>query len=97
MITLDEIKQHLNIDITYTTDDQYLISLISVATVEVENYINKDLSDYHTIPIPLIHAIKLRVGEYYDEDRTGYKPSSMKRTKAFERLCSQYLDLNNIR
>lgn len=67
--TLAEIKKHLNIDSTFTDDDNYLMDLESVAELSVENHIDHDLSDLedenHNLPFPLKHAILLFVGTMY--------------------------------
>ncbi|WP_430813136.1 head-tail connector protein [Carboxylicivirga sp. RSCT41] len=42
-LTVNELKQHLNIDIDYIDDDTYLQSLIEVATQHVSNLINSDI------------------------------------------------------
>lgn len=66
-ITLDEIKQHLNIERDYHGEDSYLQSLISTAKVIVQKHICEDdidgMSDGEKTP--LIHAIKLLVATLF--------------------------------
>lgn len=75
-ITLEEIKKHLNIDDYFTDDDAYLNSLIQVAAEVVERHIDDKLIDLceldengevdlKSLPSPLIHAMKLFIGNMY--------------------------------
>ena len=41
-----KLKQHLNIESTFTGDDSYLQSICSVASLAVSNYCNGGLSGY---------------------------------------------------
>lgn len=66
-ITLDEIKQHLNLEKDWHGEDSYLQSLIDAAKVVVERHIcdNIDGITSEEQKKPLIHAIKLWVGTQY--------------------------------
>lgn len=65
-ITLDEIKQHLNIERDYHGEDGYLQSLIDAAKVVVEKHICDSIdSKTSEEQLPLAHAIKLLVGTWY--------------------------------
>lgn len=66
-ITLDEIKAHLNIELDWHGEDQYLKSLIDAAKVVVQKHICEDDIDgmSEEQKKPLIHAIKLLVGTWY--------------------------------
>lgn len=67
--TLDEIKKHLNIDLQFTDDDEYLATLESVAENSVQLHIDHNLADLENgdgyLPTPLKHAILLFVGTMY--------------------------------
>ena len=65
--TLDEIKQHLNIELNWKGEDQYLQSLLDAAKVVVQKHICEDDIDgmSEEQKKPLIHAIKLLVGTWY--------------------------------
>lgn len=77
-ITLDEAKKHLNIDSTFTEDDNYIQQLISVATEAV--LINADIAsgslgdgEYSS----LRHAILLLIGNLYaNRESTTYSTIS---------------------
>ena len=62
-ITLDEIKQHLNIERDYHGEDSYLQSLIDAAKVVVQKHICDSIdSKTSEEQLPLAHAVKLLVG-----------------------------------
>lgn len=42
--TVDELKKQLNIESTFTDDDQYLLELISVAEMAIDSYCNGGLN-----------------------------------------------------
>lgn len=65
-ITLDEIKQHLNIEKDWNGENQYLQSLLDAAKVVVQKHICDDIDGMsEEQKKPLIHAIKLLVGTLY--------------------------------
>ena len=64
-ITLDEIKQHLNIERDYHGEDSYLQSLISTAKVIVQKHICDSIDGKSEGQLPLAHAVKLLVGTWY--------------------------------
>lgn len=72
-VTLEEAKKHLNIESTFTEDDDYIQQLISVATEAV--LINADcgtLGDGDNNP-SLRHAILLLIGNLYaNRESTTY-------------------------
>lgn len=67
MITVDDLKKHLNID--HNEDDAYIADLISVAEDAVETYINRPLVDFvdaeGTLKPAVRHACRLLVGTWY--------------------------------
>lgn len=69
-LTLEKVKQHLNIEASYIDDDNYIYSLIEVAESVVENHINYNLSDLtiangDVLPTPLQHAMLLFISHLY--------------------------------
>ena len=66
-ITLDEIKQHLNLESDWQGENSYLQSLLDAAKVVVQKHICEDDIDgmSEEQKKPLIHAIKLWVGTQY--------------------------------
>lgn len=71
MLSITTIKQHLNIDSTYTADDNYLQQLNRVAEAVVEKHINKSMYDLRMenkgeLPVAIEQAILLLIGNYYN-------------------------------
>ena len=64
-ITIDEIKQHLNIERDYHGEDSYLQSLIDAAKVVVQKHICDSIDGKSEGQLPLAHAVKLLVGTWY--------------------------------
>lgn len=65
-ITIDELKQHLNIEPDYHGEDSYLQSLIDAAKVVVQKHICDSIDGMSDgEKTPLIHAIKLLVGTWF--------------------------------
>lgn len=73
-VSLELVKQHLNIESSYTGDDSYLNFLIPVAEGVVEKHICTNLYDLCkddgsgnlTLPLPLQSAILLYIGDLYN-------------------------------
>lgn len=70
IISLDEIKKHLNIDPWFEQDDEYLMYLEEVSKEMVETHLGytcEDLEyDYGVIPAPVKHAMLLMIGNLYN-------------------------------
>lgn len=65
-ITIDELKQNLNIEKEWNGDNQYLQSLLDAAKVVVEKHICDSIDGITSEEqLPLAHAIKLLVGTWY--------------------------------
>jgi len=69
-LTLTQAKQHLNLDVDFIDDDDYITSLMQVAEASVELHINQKLIDVvavngEVLPLPLMHAMLLMVGNLY--------------------------------
>ena len=70
MLTIEQIKKHLNIDEYFHDDDDYLLSLQEVAKMAVERHIDLSFDDIKEnnggeIPPPLLHALLLLIGNLY--------------------------------
>lgn len=92
-ITLDEAKKHLNVDVGYTGDDQYIDDLILDVEEIVESEICKPISEIVTetgaFPRALRRAMLLLIGSYYKnrEDEIQNNESARMR-QASDRLMS---------
>jgi hypothetical protein len=68
-ITLEQAKQHLNIDQSYSIDDEYITQLIGVAEDVVSKHIDDKLIDIEieagVLPASIVHAMLLLIGNFY--------------------------------
>lgn len=65
-VTLEELKQHLNVDFDH--DDTYISGLIEPIQLAIESYLNRPLSELETdnkIDRRIWHAIRILVANYY--------------------------------
>lgn len=65
-VTLEELKQHLNVD--FDTDDVYIAGLIEPVQLSIEAYLNNPLETYEKngkIDRRIWHAIRIIVANYY--------------------------------
>lgn len=90
-LTLSMLHQQLNIDSSFTDDDEYLEALGDTAEELVEQQIDKPLVDVLSdnnsyMPSPLLHAMKMIVEYLYDNRGSAENeiPS------AFYYFCSLY-------
>lgn len=92
-ITLDEIKQCLAI--SHAVNDDYLLSLIDVATTHVEDDIDRPLDDTICLTdsgntkAPLRQAVLMTIGTLYDH-RTSQQIESVNDNPAYDRLVRKY-------
>lgn len=82
-ISLEEAKNHLNIEADFTDDDAYIQHLVDAAEAVVAEDICTPLAEVESaegeIPLPLKQAILLMVGTFY----------ASRETQAFGVLVSQ--------
>lgn len=65
-VTLEELKQHLNVD--FDTDDAYIAGLIEPVQLLIEAYLNNPLDTYvkdGKIDPRIWHAIRILAANYY--------------------------------
>ena len=69
ILTLQRVKQHLNLEPDFTEDDQYILGLIDMAEKAVRVQVNEEFKDiaYRNggFPTPLLQAMLLMVGQMY--------------------------------
>lgn len=79
-MTLNEVKKHLNIDESFTEDDDYITDLIKVAEDAVaknENIALNDMIEDGELPPSVKHSILLLVGNLYNNrEATSYSVPS---------------------
>ena len=75
-VTLQQAKKHLNIDDSFTDDDNYILQLIQVAEDAVQKNTDIALSEQlegGILPPSLTHSILLLVGNLYNNrEATSY-------------------------
>lgn len=65
-VTLEELKQHLNVD--FDTDDTYISALIEPVQLAIEEYLNTPLEGFvkdGKIDRRIWHAIRILAANYY--------------------------------
>lgn len=65
-VTLEELKQHLNVD--FDNDDVYIRGLIEPVQLVIESYLNAPLETFvkdNKIDSRIWHAIRILVANYY--------------------------------
>lgn len=98
-VSLDIVKQHLNIDSYYTDDDEYLRHLINVAETVVERHIDCDfkvlMDEVGQIPTPLLQAILLFIGNLYQSRESVAFASAVELPLSFRYLLDLYMDYSS--
>ena len=97
-ISIEEIKKHLNIDSTFTEDDEYLKHLYEVAEKVVSKHIDNSLMDYVSegkLDSGLRHAILLYVGDLYNSrEGNAYGVSVSEVPFSYDYILSLYKNYN---
>ncbi len=92
-LTLADIKKHLNIDSSFTDDDDYLAALSFVAEDVISKYLDCDLTDLYIsgeLPNAVRHAMLLFIGNMYkNRESTTNVPVNVI-PHSFELLCALY-------
>lgn len=99
LIDLDKIKKHLNIDVDFTDDDEYIESLALVAENLVQKHIDKSFDEIAAekgcIPMPLLHAVLLFVGNLYDNRESVAYSSVTEVPTSLTYILDMYRDYEN--
>lgn len=97
-LQLYQIKKHLNIDDSFIDDDEYLCDLAKVAENAVQKHIDNELSDFEdeqgNLPMPLIHAMLLMVGNFYAKRESIAFASVVGVPESYDYLLSLYKNYN---
>ena len=82
-LDLDVVKHHLNLESSYTEDDQYLLLLIDAAEQAVKVHVNESLEEIAEknggcIPTPIFQAMLLQIGNLYqNREIVGSKTTAL--------------------
>ena len=98
-ITLDIAKKHLNLESSFTEDDEYIIMLIEAAEQSVEVHMNEKLEDVAekfggSVPTPIFQAMLLMIGNLYqNREIVGSKTTALPFN--YQYLIDLYRNYNN--
>lgn len=99
LITLSEIKKHLNLDEEFTDDDKYLEFLEGVAVEVVQKDIDVTFDDIVSeegaIPQPLLHAILLFIGNMYANRESVSYAGAIEIPNSLSYILNMYRNYNN--
>ena len=82
-LDLDVVKKHLNLESSYTEDDEYILVLMDVAEQAVKVHVNESLETIAEknggcIPTPLFQAMLLQIGSLYqNREIVGSKTTAL--------------------
>lgn len=94
MVSLDEAKTQINMDIAYEDDDNYIALLIDVCVKAVENAINDTALGDITLILPLKQAILLMVANLYANREPVSYANVVKVPYTFDFLIGFYKNYN---
>ena len=98
-LTLDAAKKHLNIEPSYTDDDEYILMLIDTVEQAVRVHVNEDLESIAEknggcIPTPLFQAMLLELGNLYQNRETNILKGTPNNF-SYQYLIDLYRNYNN--
>lgn len=93
-ITLEQAKKHLLVDENFTSDDLYILDLITVAENSVQIHLNissiDELDTGGIVPPVIIHAMLLMIGNLYANREPIVYGSVSKLPLSYEYLIGLY-------
>ena len=94
-LTLEQIHKHLNIDDSFTEDDNYLMALEEVAVAAVQQHIDNRLDELclangGNLPSPLAQAVLLMIGNLYANRESVSYSSAIEVPFSYDYLLSLY-------
>ena len=94
-LSVNEAKKHLNLDVAFTDDDNYISLLIDVAKQSVKNAIRDTTTSDVTGILPLKHACLLLIGNLYANREPVAYSTVVVIPYTFDFLISPYIDYSN--
>lgn len=94
-LTLNRIKEHLNIDSGFTADDGYLEMLEGVAFDVIERHIDHKLSSLAqdgVLPTPILQAALLYIGNLYQSRESVAFTNATEIPFAYDYILSLFKD-----
>jgi uncharacterized phage protein (predicted DNA packaging) len=99
-VDIDLLKKHLNLDLDYTEDDDYIYTLWDVACRTIENHIDQPIDNFvvdGVLDAPLQHAAMLLVGNYYQNRESVTYGAVLQVPHGYEYLLQTYVDYKSPR
>lgn len=96
-IAIDKIKRHLNLDMDFKEDDQYLMALSEVAEEVVQRHIGYRFEDILVdgqLPMAIQHAMLLFIGTMYANRESVTFGSATVLPHAYEYILDLYTNLD---
>lgn len=98
MLSLDLVKKHLNLEETFTDDDEYILGLMETARAAVERHVNDDLDSLAEnnggeLPAPLLQAQLLMIENLY-ENRGVMGMKTVQLPRNYDYLIDLYRNYN---
>lgn len=93
-LTIEQLKQHLNIDTSFTADDDYLKALAEVAEEAVTEHCNNRFAN--GVPFPVRQAMLLMAGHLYtNREPIAIGVAANKIPLSYEYLLSPYINYSS--
>ena len=100
-ISIDEIKQHMNIDSEFLVDDLLIARYIQSAQEALERNIDRPLSDfedeYGNLPEGLLQAIRFMVANYYANRENIAFTNAVNLPFSYQYLVDLYRDYKGVK
>lgn len=98
MLGLDIVKKHLNLEETFTEDDEYILGLMQAAREAVERHVNSNLDEMAEnnggeLPTPLLQAQLLMIENLY-ENRGVMGMKTVQLPRNYDYLIDLYRNYN---
>ncbi len=90
--TVAELKEHLNIELDFTEDDNYLQSLLNVSELAVANFCNGGINEVIEIPATIKQAYLFLAAHYYLNRTPIAFTSTSELPYTFQFLLNPYKD-----
>lgn len=97
-LTLENVKNHIRVDSEFTDEDNYITGLMDAAELAVARKIDCPLvyleDENKQLPQPLIQAMLLLVGTWYNFRESVNTASTSPVDHALDMLCDLYHEYN---
>lgn len=96
-ISVEEAKKHLNINPSFTADDEYIAMIIEAAEQAVLATCNLSINELEgngTIPSPVIFATLLLIGDMYSNRQTNAF-TTVNKIPTFKFLLANFIKYND--